>query len=51
MFLRALEVLEVVTAAGGRLALTADYNEHEVAQITDCLARGSLLPNGQGSGG
>ena len=44
---RALEVLEAVTAAGGRLALTADYSEREVTQITDCLARGGLLPNGQ----
>ncbi|MDX6390409.1 MAG: hypothetical protein QOJ73_1472 [Streptosporangiaceae bacterium] len=44
---RALEVLEAVTAAGGRLALKADYSEREVTQITDCLARGSLLPDGQ----
>jgi hypothetical protein len=44
---RALEVLEAVTAAGGRLALTADYSEREVTQITDCLVRGSLLPDGQ----
>ncbi len=44
---RALEVIEAVTAAGGRLALTADYSEREVTQITDCLARGSLLPDGQ----
>jgi hypothetical protein len=44
---RALEVLEAVTAAGGRLALATDYSEREVTQITDCLARGSLLPNGQ----
>jgi ATP-dependent exoDNAse (exonuclease V) alpha subunit len=44
---RALEVLEAVTAAGGRLALTADYSEREVTQITDCLARGNLLPDGQ----
>jgi hypothetical protein len=44
---RALEGLEAVTAAGGRLALTADYSEREVTQITDCLARGSLLPHGQ----
>jgi hypothetical protein len=40
-------VLEAVTAAGGRLACTADYSEREVTQITDCLVRGSLLPNGQ----
>ena len=44
---RPLEVLQAVTAAGGRLALTADYSEREVTQITDCPARGSLLPNGQ----
>jgi hypothetical protein len=44
---RAVEVLEAVTAAGGRLALTADYSEREVTQITDCLARGSLLPEGK----
>jgi hypothetical protein len=44
---RALEVLEAVTAAGGRLALTADYSEREVTQITDCLARESLLPDGK----
>jgi hypothetical protein len=44
---RALEVLEAVTAACGRLALTADYSEREVTQITDCLARGRLQPNGQ----
>lgn len=36
---RALEVIKAVTAAGGRLALTADHSEREVAQITDCLER------------
>ena len=41
---RALEVLGAVTAAGGRLALTADYSEREITQITDCPARGSLIP-------
>ena len=43
----ALEVLEAVTAAGGRLALTADYSEGEVTQIMNCLAREGLLPDGQ----
>jgi hypothetical protein len=36
---RALEVLEAVTAAGGRLALDAGYSKREVTQIADCLAR------------
>jgi hypothetical protein len=44
---RALEVLEAVTAAGGRFALQPDYSEREVTQIADCLARERLLPDGQ----
>jgi hypothetical protein len=44
---RALEVLEAVAVAGGRLALTADYSEREVTKIADCLAREGLLPDGQ----
>jgi hypothetical protein len=44
---RAVEVLETVTAAGGRLALKADTSEREVTQIADCLAREGLLPDGQ----
>ena len=44
---RALEVLEAVTAAGGRLALNLDYSEREVTQVADCLAREGLLPDGQ----
>jgi hypothetical protein len=44
---RAVEVLEAVTEAGGRLALKADVSEREVFQIADCLARGGLLPDGQ----
>ena len=44
---RALEVLEAVAAAGGRLALQSDYSEREVIQIAECLARERLLPDGQ----
>lgn len=44
---RSLEVLEAVTAAGGRLALDAGYSEREVTQMADCLAREGLLPDGQ----
>ena len=40
-------MLESVTAAGGRLALDADYGEREVTQIADCLEREGLLPDGQ----
>jgi hypothetical protein len=39
-------MLEAVTVAGGRLALTADYSEREVTQVADCLAREELLPDG-----
>lgn len=42
-----MEVLEAVTAAGGRLALDTDYGERKVIQIADCLAREGLLPDGQ----
>jgi hypothetical protein len=44
---RALEVLETVTAAGGRLALQPDYSEREVTRVADCLVREGLLPDGQ----
>jgi hypothetical protein len=44
---RALEVLEAVIAAGGRLALKLDYSEREVTQVADCLAKEGLLPDGQ----
>jgi uncharacterized membrane protein YccC len=36
---RAREVLEAVTAAGGRLALDADYSERKVTQLTDAAGR------------
>jgi hypothetical protein len=44
---RAVDVLEAVTEAGGRLALEADVSEREVAQIADCLTKEGLLPDGQ----
>lgn len=44
---RAVEVLEAVTAAGGRLDLKADTSEREVTQVAGCLAREGLLPYGQ----
>jgi hypothetical protein len=44
---RALEVQEAVTAAGGRLALDADYSEREVTQVADCMATEGLLPDGE----
>jgi hypothetical protein len=44
---RALEVLEAVTAAGGRLALQPDYSEREVTRVADCLVREGLLRDGQ----
>ena len=47
LWARAVEVLEAVTAAGGRLALKADTSEREVTQIAGCLAREGLLPDGQ----
>jgi hypothetical protein len=44
---RAVEVLEAVTEAGGRLALKADVSEREITQIADYLAKEGLLPDGQ----
>ncbi|HEV3380689.1 MAG TPA: hypothetical protein VG142_06885 [Trebonia sp.] len=44
---RALELLEAVTAAGGRLALDADSSEREVTQMAGLLAGEGLLPDGQ----
>lgn len=44
---RAVELLEAVAAAGGRLELRADVQSHEVTGIADCLAREGLLPVGQ----
>jgi hypothetical protein len=41
-----VEVLEAVTA-DGRLALKAGTSEHEVSEVTACLAREGLLPHGQ----
>jgi hypothetical protein len=44
---RAVEVLEAVTAAGGRLALKAGTSEREVSEVAGCLARKGLLTHGQ----
>jgi hypothetical protein len=44
---RAAEVLEAVTAAGGRLALKAVTSEREVSEVAGCLTRERLLPHGQ----
>ncbi|TJZ80435.1 hypothetical protein FCG67_03825 [Rhodococcus oryzae] len=44
---RAIEVLDAVVAAGGRLELGADINVHGIEQIEGLLAREGLLPVGQ----
>jgi hypothetical protein len=44
---RAAEVLEAVTAAGGRLAFKVGTSEREVIEVAGCLAREGLLPHGQ----
>jgi hypothetical protein len=44
---RALEVLESVTAASGRLDLGTDVSEREIMQIEELLAAEELLPHGQ----
>jgi hypothetical protein len=44
---RAMEVLEAVTAAGGRLDLNADISEREIEQMEACLAKEGQLPHGQ----
>lgn len=44
---RALEVLESVTAAGGRLDLGTGVSEREIGQIEELLAGEGLLPRGQ----
>jgi hypothetical protein len=44
---RALEVLESVTQAGGRLDLDADISEREIKQVEAFLASEGLLPYGQ----
>lgn len=46
---RALQVLEAVTQAGGRLDLGSDSSEREIGQIQSCLAREGLLPTASGS--
>lgn len=45
----AVEVLEAVTAAAGRLALKPGTSEREVSEVAGCLAREGLLPHGSGS--
>ena len=42
-----LEVLESVTAAGGRLDLGTGASEREIGQIEEFLAGEGLLPHGQ----
>ncbi len=44
---RAVEVLEAITAAGGRLAFKVGTSEREVSEVASCLAREGLLPHGQ----
>ncbi|NKS82100.1 hypothetical protein GS530_13970 [Rhodococcus hoagii] len=44
---RAIEVLDAVVAAGGRLELGPDINDRGIEQIEGCLAREGLLPVGQ----
>ncbi len=44
---RAIEVLDAVVAAGGRLELGADINDRDIEQIERFLAREGLLPVGQ----
>lgn len=44
---RAMEVLEAVLAAGGRLDLGGGKTNREIAEIEACLAREGLLPEGQ----
>lgn len=44
---RAIEVLDAVVAAGGRLELGADVNDRGIEQIEEFLAREGLLPVGQ----
>jgi hypothetical protein len=42
-----VEVLEAITAAGGRLAFKVGISECEVSDVAGCLAREGLLPHGQ----
>lgn len=44
---RAVEVLDAVVAAGGRLELGADINDRGIEQIEGLLAREGLLPVGR----
>lgn len=44
---RAVEVLDGVVAAGGRLELGTDIGDVEFKQIENCLAHEGLLPSGQ----
>ena len=44
---RAVEVLDAVTAAGGRLKLGSDIDNHEIGQMESCLAKEGLLPQGE----
>lgn len=44
---RAIEVLDAVVAAGGRLELGSDINGRDIEQIEGCLAREGLPPIGQ----
>ncbi|MGW6695028.1 hypothetical protein ACWF62_14770 [Rhodococcus sp. NPDC054953] len=43
----AVEVLDAVVAAGGRVELGSDINDHGIEQIEGALARDGLLPVGQ----